>query len=75
MIWLLLTAVLGFTDGSPDQGSKSFVVKSFTTVAECEAYRRSVEGRSRVAGMIDEIAKKSVEGQKITISNRCVSDK
>ncbi len=71
MIWLILTAVLGYTDGSPDQGTKNFLVKSFDTVAQCETYRVSIEGRTRLSGMINEIAQKSIEGQRITISNKC----
>ncbi len=67
----MLTVVLGYIDGSPDQGTKTLVVHGFDTMAQCETYRTSPEGRQRIGGMISEIAKQSVAGQKITISNKC----
>ncbi len=67
----MLTVVLGYIDGSPDQGTKDFTVKSFDTIAQCETYRASEEGRRRMGGLINEIAKQSVAGQKLTISNKC----
>ncbi len=70
-VWLMLTVVLGYIDGSPDQGTKTFVVHGFDTMAQCETYRASEDGRRRMGGMINEIAEKSVAGQKLTISNKC----